>query len=631
VHITLLFSLISSGQNQSLNDTIRIHEVVVNGILQKSVNCFRVTTVDSVVLKDYSHNSIADVISENTTIFIKNYGYGGAATISQRGTGAGYTIMTWNDVNINSPMLGQSDLSLIPAGFIDEINIYDGGASLYHGSGGFGGTINIATKPVWKDGTELTANFSAGSFGRYSALAKVRAGTGKFQSSTKVLYQTAENNFTYQNNFVSNEPVSEKRKNASTNLKAFIQELYFRDGNNLISARLWYQNSFRNIPVPITNQQPDNGENQEDEFLRSILSYSGYKAKTDYSVSLSWFSDNMIYKNPLLSINSKNLSNTVNLKGGIGKKLNDKNSLDISFNEEYCVINSVNYDGNKSRNIAGISVSNTTKFNDRLSLSALVRENLKDNIFLTPDYSAGLQVRVIRKKESFIHFSISHNSKVPTMNDMYWNPGGNTMLKTENNYTCELSYDAAFEISSAFMLKSKVSLYDISILDMIKWTPGSSGYWSPSNIDKANSAGAEGSLNLTYVKSFFNLKFDAEYSWNHASLVNDNGNEEIKGKQLIYTPEHLFTGSLRTSYKNYYITWLSSFTSKRYTSEDNSHSLSPYLLNNLSFGIKYHFDKSLIDINIKAENIFNVNYQTIAWYPMPGRSFMISLIYQFTR
>ena len=46
-------------------------------------------------------------------------------------------------------MLGQSDLALIPAGLIDNIQIYYGGASMPLNSGGIGGIINLETGPVW--------------------------------------------------------------------------------------------------------------------------------------------------------------------------------------------------------------------------------------------------------------------------------------------------------------------------------------------------------------------------------------------------------------------------------------------------------------------------------------------------
>ena len=137
--------------------------------------------------------------------------------------------LTWNGININNPMLGQSDLSLIPAGLIDDIQIYFGGASMALNSGGIGGIINLETKPVWKKETLISVNPGIGSFGRYSGLVK-----GKkrkciiFRSVTKVYLQSSENDFRYLNTEISAEPVWETRKNSQVRQKGFIQEFYFR-------------------------------------------------------------------------------------------------------------------------------------------------------------------------------------------------------------------------------------------------------------------------------------------------------------------------------------------------------------------------------------------------------------------
>jgi len=40
------------------------------------------------------------------------------------GASASHTMVTWNGININSPMLGQLDFSLIPASFLDEVEVF---------------------------------------------------------------------------------------------------------------------------------------------------------------------------------------------------------------------------------------------------------------------------------------------------------------------------------------------------------------------------------------------------------------------------------------------------------------------------------------------------------------------------
>ncbi len=150
IYIVLLTSLPLQGQLSLRNDTILIKEVFINGsTVQQSDACYKTIRLDSAALINYSIRTLADLISENTSIFIKTYGLGGIATPSFRGTGASHTQIAWNSINLNNPMIGQFDLSLIPAGFIDDVKIYYGGGSMSVNSSGIGGMINMETKPEW--------------------------------------------------------------------------------------------------------------------------------------------------------------------------------------------------------------------------------------------------------------------------------------------------------------------------------------------------------------------------------------------------------------------------------------------------------------------------------------------------
>ncbi len=66
---------------------------------------------------------------------------------------------------------------------------------------------------------------------------------------------------------------------------------------------------------------------------------------------------------------------------------------------------------------------------------------LQDNKFLLPDFSAGTEIRPFREKYYFIRASFSKNSKIPTLNDMYWSPGGNPDLKNETGYSSEITWE----------------------------------------------------------------------------------------------------------------------------------------------------------------------------------------------
>ena len=87
--------------------------------------------------------------------------------------------------------------------------------------------------------------------------------------------------------------------------------------------------------------------------------------------------------------------------------------------------------------------------------SILLREILDRSSFLIPDFSAGLQFRIIEDREDyFLKANISRNSKIPSMNDMFWFPGGNPDLKNEYAFIYELTYEMNQKIFR-FTLKSR--------------------------------------------------------------------------------------------------------------------------------------------------------------------------------
>jgi vitamin B12 transporter len=626
--ILLVLPVISTGQVIFPDDTIKIKEVIVKGsLLANKSGGYKQTVLDTSMLVDYSLNNLSEIITETTSLFIKSYGIGGIATTSFRGTGASHTKLTWNEMNINSPMVGQADLSLIPAGFIDELRIYYGGGSISVGDGGLGGIINIETKPDWKTESDIRASFGAGSFDRYSSLVKIRSGGKRFQSSTKAFFLSARNDFRFLNSVTYSEPVFERRKNAELFQKGLIQEFYFKGEKSIASARLWYQSSDRNLPPTMLMSQTENKEQQVDEFLRAMIGYERHNRNVNYKISLALFSDRLDYLNELASIDSRNHSNTLISKGVVEIINGNRLKMNITLNNELNIVNSVNYSELKARNVSTLTVSARRLYGEKLGINILMRELMDDRKFLFPDFTAGMDFRMINNKESYLKLNFTRNSKVPSLNDLYWNPGGNPELRNEYSYSGEISWDTKSEINKALMLESEISIYSNRIRDMIQWRPGEHSYWSPVNINSVNTTGIESGLNLNYKINRLSVRFTGVYAFTGAHVINSGDDNNINGKQLIYVPENLFNSCIKINFRSFYYSWTVSFTGKRYTDADNTHYLPGFTLNNSIIGIKIKSGKNSFDLNLKADNIFGTTYQTIAYHPMPGRSFLFTITY----
>ncbi len=633
IYIALFLSLPLPGQSSLRTDTINIGEVVISGNRPDAgTTGYKIVSLDTSLISYSSQNSLADILSRHSQIFVKSYGMGGSATPSFRGTGAGHTQLAWNDININHPMLGQSDLALVPAALIDDIRIYYGGASMPLNSGGIGGIINLETKPVWKKETLVSLNPGIGSFGQYTGLAKVRTGNSDYQFVTKAFIQYRENNYPFLNNEFSSEPVWEKRANSQMRQKGFIQELYFRQAKSVLSARVWYESADRNLPSSMLIHQPNLKETQSDESLRTLLNYDLTGGLNKYSFTGAWLMNNMNYTNSQASIDSRNLSQTFILKSGFERNINNSTKLKVILNDEMNRVNSNNYADHITRNTFSLTASAERNQGERFGTMLLVRELVDTRKFLVPDFSTSAQFRLIKGKYYYLKANISRNSKIPSLNDMFWVPGGNPDLKNEYAMIYEFSFEMNQKISGPLTLKYDLTAFRNNIHDMILWHPGIYSYWTADNIKSVISSGLESSISLNYLSGKFNATVNSNYSYTRATTTASQTQEDASiGKQLIYVPVHQANGSLVLNYRMVYSSWIITMTGKRYLTADNTEYLPGYVLNNLITGTRLNLKSTIIDLNFHLDNLFNVSYQTIAYYPLPGRSYSLNLIIQIRK
>lgn len=590
---------------------------------------FKKNRIDSSLLNNYYHLSLSETLAGCTPLFVKSYGYGGASTASFRGTAATHTRITWNGIDINSPMPGQTDFSLFASGMSDIVQVAYGGASLSYGSGGFGGTINLEHKPDWNNNTDLTVRSGAGSFGRYSGSLKFKSGTAVLQTVTRLMVSTSENDFTYLNDVTGQDPVWEKRRNSQMDHKEFMEEFYYKKDSGIFNALLWYQSTSRNLPGSMltSNLVPD--EKQYDDAFRSIVGYDFQKNKINISLKGSWLSTRLHYTSKTASINSENYSNTLVLKGGAETSIRESIKLNMFITNEVNIIESNNYSKDISRNAATLSISAQIKRGNRFGSTLLYQQILDGRSLLLPDFSVGLEYRIITGEEHYLKGNISRNSRIPSLNDLYWSPGGNSSLKNEYAREYEIGYNFSQNLSARLLLDAEITGFYNHIRDMIQWLPGEYSYWSAKNVGSVNASGLESYFSLKYNYLKLDIKLNAAYSYTKS--VSTGSDDNINGKQLLYIPENQVNSSLNIAHGKIYIFWNTDFTGRRFITVDNAGYLPGYTINTLINGIKIELKRTTFDLNFKIENIFNTIYQTIAYHPQPGRSYFLSLSFHLTK
>ena len=155
--LLLPFSLFAEegAPNDWVRKGLHIPEVTVYGQRPMKEIGTQQTKFDSLVLKENIALSMADILTFNSSIFVKNYGRATLSTVSFRGTSPSHTQVSWNGMKINNPMLGMTDFSMIPSYFIDDASLLHGTSSVNETGGGLGGAVKLSTKPTQNKGFGL--------------------------------------------------------------------------------------------------------------------------------------------------------------------------------------------------------------------------------------------------------------------------------------------------------------------------------------------------------------------------------------------------------------------------------------------------------------------------------------------
>jgi iron complex outermembrane receptor protein len=160
--------------------TRRVPEVVVRAVepaeLPEDPTAF--TTVIDVDEQRAEGKSVIDLLEESPGVLVRRFGgEGQPAEISIRGSTASQVVVQLDGVPLNSAQVGAVDLSTLPVGLLERIEVSRGGGSVQAGSDAIGGVVNLVTRrPGGPRRSE--ASFSGGSFDTYHGTA-VTSGTAR--------------------------------------------------------------------------------------------------------------------------------------------------------------------------------------------------------------------------------------------------------------------------------------------------------------------------------------------------------------------------------------------------------------------------------------------------------------------
>ncbi|MND30845.1 vitamin B12/cobalamin outer membrane transporter [compost metagenome] len=646
----LLFSVTLWGQDSS--SVKRLKTVTVTAKSKYEVKGASQTRIDTLILQRNVNSSLAELLSENTPVFIKSYGRGSLATASFRGTAPSHTQVTWNGININSPMLGMVDFSLIPVYFLDDVNLSHGGASVSNTSGSIGGSIQLDNKPLTQKGWSGQFVQGLGSYSTYDEFGQLNYVANKWQTKTRLYYGYSANDFSFKNKEIKDleNPLApypiQVNKEAEYHKAGILQEVYFRPTlKDQLSFNIWSMYTDRKLPRLTTSEADENANinSQFDETLKAVVSWNRYEHSANYFLRLGydhqdldfWLKNQISGGDIVKAINSTATSNSFYFQSELNKsfiedKLKLKGRLDYTLSKVISAeeVKMTGYEENRSDLSFLLSAeANLTK---RLFLTALVRQGIIDGDYYASPF-LGTEFLINENYDWKLKLNISQTFHYPTLNDLYYLPGGNPNLLPERSNAIEIGTSISKKLNDTFNFWVDINAYSSTVKNWIIWLPSYNQFWVPENMREVKSKGVESKIGISGGRRF-TFKSHVNFAWTH-SVNNDdprNWADESVGKQLVYIPE--YSGNLfsNIAYKGYYISYFFNYYSTRYTTTSNEKEtkrdfLYPYLMSDMAIGKDFKLRKTYVGLQVKVLNLFNEEYRTILRRPMPGRNYYLTI------
>ena len=557
-------------------------------VLSKNFRSIDIKTKADSLVADLS--SASAYLTKDSRFILKQYSPGSVVTSSFGGASSEQSRVLWDGIDISSMASGVLDLSLVPASMLSSSALYNGingGAIAPMGSVG---ALNlIATIP---EGRGTSTLFSASSIGDRGFFGHSWGNIGAVRYQSSLRNTAGTNNYPYTLGNLSGR-LSGNGFNDLTYLQSFQGKLSKWNWQ----SNLWYTQSEKDNNGSVLT--PNYINHLEDEVLRFKHALRNRSNQWQVYLSREWqaYTDT---NSPWVIQDTNRYSQA---------------TLQYSYRaEEQELFITANYFSADGSNRNADSFLPHILYN--LSLSKKDKVVLKGAAYQNNAHLGAHYARTTSVGDFQNQFALGTYYRLPTLNELYWNPGGNPNLDAERSYG--MKYSLRREGNLRFDLTSDQLYYD----KMIQWAPGASGNWSPQNYYSVYTSSTTMTLSRNWAKVNTNMNLTHQFSRVLATMNNDPA---IVGKSLIYRPalQAVYTSEIKLTKGTLQLRGF--YTGLRHTLRDNSAvgEISAQYWCALAYTLSGANNRW--DLLLQVDNVFNNERQYYQYFPMPGRSFHINL------
>lgn len=569
----------------------------------------------------------ADVLWGMPGVFVRDYGgVAGMKTVSVRGLGAAQTLILWEGVRLNTAVHGVYDVGNLPLAFVESVELALGGGSAMLGAYAGSGVLFLRSLPR-EAFPFLRTTVGLGSFGQRRAAVIGHVSGQAVAVRLGLNYLSARDDYPFLARQFG-ELRKERRQNADRVMLSAMCALGYEGSQVQVWGQLLGYRSHRGVPGPVVQGRVEfaHARLEEEEWL-GLLRFLVPVHGLEWSMAARrlW----LFYRDPDArawgergahdDATTWEASSTIRWSGKWGRWL--RGGVWGEMRWEQVVGTLLRPQGREAaqRGSAALSVWGHTEVGWGELWVGLRGET---NQHYAPALSPTLGIR-----GSFagvqLQLQWSWNFRPPSFAELYYFNFGSPDLRPERTSSWNLGLE--WGLQGKVLLRG--NLFSLWVRDQIVAVPRSPVMWSARNIGRVWSRGME--IGGEYAPMSW-IRLFAQVTYQR--VTDQTGNPYTTGRQLPYVPQLLASGSLLARFAQVEGEFRFTAMGERWSLPDQSSEsrLSPYVLADCA--LSYHVltgRKVRGEVRIALRNAFDVAYELIRNYPLPGRSFRAEVMLQW--
>ena len=607
--------------------------------------------VDAEAMRRFGIADMADALRRLPGVVLRDYGgAGGMKTVSVRGFGARHTGVSYDGVALSDCQTGEIDLSrytldnvasvMLAVGDNDDIFIparLSAHAAVL--------SVNTVTQPSADRRPHLTVHLKTGSFGYISPFVSyAQSFSDRFLLTASAEYVYAENDYPFTLKNVSL-VTRERRTNSMMNSgHGEVGFTWRTGGKSTLNGKLYYYNNDRELPGQVRYYTDISDEALHERNAFAQLQYRTWsrgglsvKMLAKYNWAASDYTDGL-YKDGKndASYRQREAYASVCLLYSPQGKWAFNYSADYIFNN----LSGSRPDDTRPYRHSVLQSLAARYRTGRLTVMARALYSLyfnaakrgpgaRDMRRLSPSVSASY--RLLKDEDLYVRLSYKNIFRAPTFNESYFYHYGSTDLLPESTDQINLGLTWNRGDNRATSVRLSVDGYVNRVKDMIVAVPYNMFVWTNINVGKVAGHGVEAEATVRQrLGGRSALTATANYTWQR-SENRTNKKSEYYGNQIAYVPEHQASAAIAFESPLINVSAHGHGISHRYTNNNhyNGTRMAGYMEMGMTAWREFVVGSGVIEARVDVKNLLDKQYEIVARYPMPGRSWQLSVKYKF--